>query len=605
MRTILENIVQIAREEPDRTAFQGRVRATYGELLALAEGMGGQLDSARCGRGTFAVLFTDEPQVIAAGILACLNRGAACVPVSPRLPAARIGTILETVPATMAFAAGEEDRALWSGSFAPPCAVARPGSGALAAPLVRDPHGPAYVFFTSGSTGRPKGILGKWESVENFLAWQTGLLADQERPTAANLTSPMFDAILRDLFTPLCMGGKIAVPAAGLLADSARPADWLEENGVTLLHTVPSMFRLIFRDPGRSAFLRDLFLSGERVVPADVDRWKRCIGEGARLHNLYGPTETTMIKFHHPLSASSLTDDIPIGMPLPGARGRILDEAGMEAAPGTYGELEIITSDATLGYLGPDGLETSHLAPREGGVAYRTGDIACRSGDGTFRFQGRKDGELKINGVRIHPFEIEAACRATAMVEAAVVVPWEAVQGGLRLGMAVVLAPGARQEEVLDAMRDRLPESLVPTQTLALGEIPRLLSGKPDLQILRTRFQAGTCDGVAPRNDSQAGMLAVFREILNNHDLGITDDFFRFGGHSLLAMQAISRIRLRLGLEIPLAAFFEQATVEGIERHASTLGSVAAGPRAAGGAEGTGLGELSDLELQELLDALD
>ena len=183
----------------------------------------------------------------------------------------------------------------------------------------------SYIFFTSGSTGTPKAIAGRLKGINHFTDWEIKRFGIGLESRVAQLTSPMFDPLLRDVFVPLCSGGTLCIPSdPDLVLSGAELGQWLEQERVTLMHTVPSIFRLMMSQCGsrRLPALKYVLLAGETVLPADVSNWYALVGkQGARLINLYGPSETTMVKFLYAMGeADQFRRSIPIGRPMDGAR---------------------------------------------------------------------------------------------------------------------------------------------------------------------------------------------------------------------------------------------------------------------------------------------
>ena len=389
------------------------------------------------------------------------------------------------------------------------------------------------------------------------------------------MTSPMFDPLLRDVFVPLCSGGTLCIPSdPDLVLSGAELGQWLEQERVTLMHTVPSIFRLMMSQCGSRRFpaLKYVLLAGETVLPADVSNWYALVGkQGARLINLYGPSETTMVKFLYAVDeADQLRRSIPIGRPMEGATAIVIDEAGKVCPTGIAGEIYIRTPYRSLGYYKQPELTAQVFVPNpfsndSQDIVYRTGDLARQMEDGSFILMGRRDHQVKIHGVRIELGEIEAALSECEGVSAAVVVAREDQPGEKRLVGYAVAQDGAsiNSKDLRAALKRRLPESMVPAAFVVLKDMPLTPNGKVDRKALPEpdASQSGQ-EYVAPRTAEEEILCGIWAEVLKLPRVGIEDNFFEIGGHSLLATQLIARVRNAFSLEIPVRAIFESPSVE-------------------------------------------
>jgi|GEM_PF-1863483 len=279
-----------------------------------------------------------------------------------------------------------------------------------------DPKDPIYIFFTSGTTGKPKAILGKNESLLNFVEWEGKYLGNIENLRVSQLTSPGFDAVMRDIFTTLCHGGTICIPEKReVILDGKRLGDWIERSEVNVIHCTPTLFRLI--DEARNGKeryekLKYVMMAGERIIPKSLKDWYEKQGEKVHLVNFYGPSETTMIKTYYEIKASDTNkSSISIGKPMEGTRIHILDRNMKECMDNEEGEIYIETEYMTLGYYNNEEMTKEKFVEVRTEEAeklmYRTGDYGKRMPDGNLEYIGRKDRQVKIRGNRIELGEIE------------------------------------------------------------------------------------------------------------------------------------------------------------------------------------------------------
>ncbi|HEV3457989.1 MAG TPA: amino acid adenylation domain-containing protein, partial [Thermoanaerobaculia bacterium] len=583
---------EAAQRYPASPALRrGRLELTYGELDLASDRVGAALREQGAGQGRPVAILCEQPEDVICGVLGALKAGAVFVPLDPRTPERRLQAMLDAVvPA--AFVVGEGPAADLAAALAAPGGgppVLRMQGGVLAD--AADPNGagprelqelgpddPCYLYFTSGSTGQPKAITGRFKSIAHFIRWEIEALGVAAGWRVSQLINPSFDAFLRDVFVPLCAGGTVCIPPdRETIADARRFVAWLAEEGIQLVHCVPSFFRtLLHGEPGPLPSLRYVLMSGEPLLPADVKRWQERQGTSTRLVNLYGPSETTMTKlvyFVEPADGDRRT--IPIGKPMPGARALVLDPHGKVCPPRAVGEIYIRTPYRSLGYYGRPDL-TAEVFVRNpftndpDDLVYRTGDLGRVLEDGNLEFLGRKDGQVKIRGVRIELAEIENLLLSNPRVRETVVVDL-ANPDGTRFLCAYVVVDGQPDKAPTDGLRDFLAESLpehsLPSVFVALDELPRTLSGKVDRRALpspeRAR-EASDQELEQPRSATEEIVAGLFAQVLGLGRIGIHERFFEIGGHSLLATKVLARVRSAFDVEVPLRALFAHPTVAGL-----------------------------------------
>ncbi|MCI0384719.1 non-ribosomal peptide synthetase [Streptomyces sp. CNQ085] len=574
--------------------FPGRVavetdtdRLDYAGLDARAAHVAAELTAAGAGAGSLVPVLVEDRRDLAAAVLGIMRTGGVFVPMDLTATPVRLRSMLLDLDPRWAVVADPADpAALRALSEAVPGAQAvtvgpsasasgRPGHRAAA-------DDPAYVFFTSGTTGRPKGIVGRLGSIAPYIRWETEQLGVAPDWRVAQLVSPSFDAVLRDLFVPLAVGGTLVAPPRRTRLDPAALARWTDEQRIDLIHTVPSLFRGLvsaaIAGDHALASLRWVALSGERLAPQDAERLFGHYGDRIRLLNLYGPSETTMTKTFHEVTRADLTlPSIPVGRPMPGAEVLLVDESGRLAEPGAVGEIHLRTPDRTLGY---------HRRPQEtarvfvphpvtgdpADVVYRTGDFGRLLPDGCLEFLGRKDHQVKIGGVRVELEGVESVLRAHPDIADAAVVAHE--EGGTAR-LCAYLEPRGTVGDTLSAdleqrlrshLRERLPDAAVPALFVVLPEMPRTLSGKTDRKALPApvRRVAADRDGTPPLTATERAVADLWLAILPASGVGRDDDFFASGGTSLLVVELLGRIGQSFGVSVPLRDFLLSPTVSAL-----------------------------------------
>ncbi len=568
----------------DRTAIAwGEQGVTYQQLAGRVGRVAAALRGAGAEPGSIVAILAESTADVIAAMLGVLEAGCAYMPLDLRFPPATLPAIVDEVrPRCWLIGPGmaelvERLRGRGPGEVIPlPEGWDGGGLQDTLPAMADDPDALSSVYFTSGSTGRPKGIAGRLKAIDHFVRWEVETFGVSEGTRVSQLTSPAFDAFQRDAFVPLVAGGTVCVPEPrDLLLDGRRLAAWIGARRIELLHCTPSLFRLVLAQELDSATfqaLRHVLLAGEPLLSADVRRWHALFGDRIELVNLYGPTETTMVKlFYRVRPEDGNLQNIPIGKPMPGARAIVVDDRGQACPPGKLGEIYIRTPYRSHGYLNRPDLTRevfiqSPFSDKPGDIVYRTGDLGRVREDGNFEFLGRRDQQVKVRGVRVELPPIEDLLRSHEAVADVAVVDRTDIQGNKLLCAFVVLRREVEVSRLAELLRERLPEVMVPSAFVVLEALPRTLSGKVDRRALPDPGHGGRLGApyAAPRTPAEKTLCAIFSELLSLPRAGLHDSFFELGGHSVLAALLRSRIRLAFDIELPLGQIFETPTVEGL-----------------------------------------
>jgi amino acid adenylation domain-containing protein len=583
---IQDLFLRAAQRFATRVAIErGGEKVTFAELDRRSDGLANVLIESGASAGSLIAVLTDDTIEVIVTILAVLKAGCAFVPLDPATPARRLRDLLAEVSPTLFVAGAAFIEA--ASSLAPHATLihARAGDGAddvRTPPLEMAPDALCYVFFTSGSTGRPKGIAGRLKGIDHFIRWEIETLGLGEGIRVSQLTSPAFDAFLRDIFTPLCAGGTICIPERReLIYDASSLLRWLDESAVQVVHCVPTLFRsLLSAKPKRGDLrsLRYVLLSGEPLLTSDVGRWTEVFGDRVQLVNLYGPTETTMTKFFYLVKADDHERrSIPIGQPMRGARALVLDEKRRARPKGSVGEIYIRTPFRALGYYNSPELTSEVFVPNPfsndpNDLVYKTGDRGRVLDDGDFEFLGRVDLQVKIRGVRIELGEIENCLQQHPAVTESAVLAREDSLGNSFLAAYVVAGADLQAVELRAHLLELLPEAMIPSLFVVLEALPRTISGKVDRRKLATRSDGFERSAyVAPRNPTEEVLSHLYSKFLGLPQIGIHDSFFALGGHSLLAAQLLAQIREAFGIAIPLSVLFHNGTVASLGEQVESI----------------------------------
>ena len=563
---------------------------TYGELAARAGGLARRLAALGVAPEQPVAIHAERSPDMVVGLLAILTAGGAWVPLDPDHPAERLAGILGEVRPRVVLTQERLAAALPPAPWAV-VVLSEPDRGPAAAPAAVSPGNLAYAIYTSGSTGRPKGVMVTHRAIVNRLLWMHREHPLSEADRVLQKTPYGFDASIWEVFCPLLAGATLVLARPGGHRDSAYLARTAAEEGITTLQLVPSQLGPFLEEPAavECVALARLFCGGEELPAALADRFSARFRAG--LYNLYGPTEAA-------IDATSWAcggDDgprVPIGRPLANIEVHLLNSRWMPVPAGVPGELCLGGAGLARGYLRrPDQTAERflpHPFPAEPGARlYRTGDLARRRADGAIEYLGRLDRQVKVRGVRIELSEIEACLVALPGVRQAVVqaIPeTPAGSGAMRLVAWVVLGdeagPRAPQlAELRRGLRERLPASMVPAAFVLLRALPLTANGKLDRRALPAPDAHPEPDAefVAPRTPTEEVLADVWAEVLEVDRVGVGDNFFDLGGHSLRATQLVSRLRRLFQIELPLRDLFREPTVAALARHLDDLLRGAAG----------------------------
>jgi amino acid adenylation domain-containing protein/FkbM family methyltransferase len=559
-RTCIHHLfeAQAARTPNAEALLWEREVVTYAELNRRANRLAHHLAARGVGpEARVGVCLERGPELVAA-LLAVLKAGGAYVPLDPAYPPERLAAMLRGAGARVLVT----QQALRGLVPAPDAAVVCvDGADRARVAAARDddpgvdvaPRNLAYLIHTSGSTGAPKGVAVEHASAVALLAWGAGVWSAAELAGSLASTSVCFDVSVAELFLPLAAGGCVVL-ARDVLELPRLPA----VDRVRMVSTVPSAAAALLEGGGIPAGVTTVNLGGEALRAELVDALH---ARGvARVLDLYGPSEATTYGTWAERAAGGAET---IGRPIAGTRAYVLDEAGELVPPGVPGELYLGGRGVARGYLKSPALTAARFVPDPyagvpGARMYRTGDRVRWVG-GTLRYRGRLDHQVKVRGgFRVEPGEVEAALRRVAGVRDCVVVPGDG-PGGTRL--VAYLVGGAAVDEVCAALRRTLPEHMVPGAFVLLDALPLNRNGKVDRGALVPPPPADGHGYQAPRTATEAALAGIWAGLLETERVGVHDDFFALGGHSLLGARVMSRVLDELGVELPLRDLFDHPTV--------------------------------------------
>ena len=580
--TLLDMFADAVAAHGGETALTFRDESvTYGELDRRSDSLATALSNAcpSCSQvdgqgGGLVGLMTERSIEMVVGMLAAMKAGAAYLPLDVEYPDsrlefliddARLGAVLvqELHEARLKALLGDSD-----------IAVVRLDQAAEEHPLDRPGPGDlAYAIYTSGSTGTPKGAAIEHRSVVNLIEWMMREYPLGPGDTFLQLTSFTFDVSVAEVFWTLCSGARLLLAEPHASMDIGQVLATIRDDAVTAAGFVPSLFGVFTEaaaesGPGYLDGLKYVHVAGEAFPTPLAERFSAL--SPVRLDNIYGPTEATVYSAYYPYRGDIALPVLPIGRPVANAKLLVLDSRMRPVPPEVPGELFIGGDCLARGYLYREELSAERFIPDPfepqgpGARLYRTGDLARWLPDGQLEFLGRQDFQVKVRGFRVEPQEIEIRLRSHPAVDRCVVVT-RGESGDRALAAYYTTKPGEASPTaggLSEFVADCLPDYMVPSSFVHLDRMPLHPSGKLDRRALPEPDAATRRERYAgPRDEIEERLAEVFAEILGQDRVGIDDDFFTMGGHSLLAARLMFRVNRLMSMDLPVSAVFERRTV--------------------------------------------
>lgn len=569
---------EIAAARPDRVALElGDQRMTYQALQQRVGALSAQLVRAGVKPGDPVGLCSERSFGLIVSMLAVLRCGGCFVPFDPAYPARRLAFMLEDTQVRVLLTQKHlRDRL-------PPhsAQVLLPDEMTTSEVAVPMPAvtamSPAYIMYTSGSTGTPKGVVVPHRAIVRLVREQSFLPFGPDL-TFLQISNLSFDASTLEIWGALLNGGRLVLQPQPqpTLQEISRT---IREHGVTTLWLTSGLFNLMVDQHLEDLRgLKHLLAGGDVLSVPHVNKARKVLGPGV-LINGYGPTENTTFTCCHVIRDEIQPGtSVPIGRPIHNTTVQVLDPSGQPVPVGHKGELYTGGDGVALGYWRRDDLTRERFLPDPfrspaGSLMYRTGDLVRWLPDGTLEFLGRADRQVKERGFRIELGEIESALSEIPSLKDRVV---EVRQGPMEKQLVGYLVPAnphdhgdpqAREALIVAVrthLRDRLPAHMVPTAFVVVPALPLTPNGKLDRQALPvpgTQAGSGPVPYVAPRNDLERGLAALWEKLLGRERVGIHDDFFDLGGHSMIAIQLLSQMESQWGRLLPLEILFEAPTI--------------------------------------------
>lgn len=578
-QSITERFTEQVAKYPDQIAVKTANQVlTYHELNLLSNQIGRMiLDESTSNSNGIAILFEHDAEMIA-GIFGVLKSGKYYIPLDPTYPTKRLTYMLKDSDAKIILT-NDTNKHLAEKLISEVkndiklINVDAIESTISDGKLAIEPGDLAYILYTSGSTGTPKGVIQNHKNVLHFIEVYTNNLHIDSSDRLTLLSSYSFDAAVMDIYGAL-LNGATLYPYNLKEGDFSSFASWLQDEKITIYHSIPTVYRYFIDELTGKEELSDLrliVLGGEAVNRRDVEKYKASFSEDCLFINGLGPTESTVTLQYFIDQQTELGNKaVPVGFPVDETEVYLLDENNQEARVFGMGELVFKSDYLALGYLNnlskTNEVFVTDPITNQGRV-YRTGDLGRRLPDGSIEFIGRRDFQVKVRGYRIETGEIEDKLLNHPEIKKAVVMAREAKDGNRYLCAYIVSENEILSSQLRQDLALELPEYMIPSHFIMLDELPLTSSGKVDRKALpEVDFTNTEVEYVAPTNEVEKNLTKIWAEVLDlpAAGIGIDHNFFELGGHSLKATKVISMIHKELSIKVPLVEFFERPTIKNL-----------------------------------------
>ncbi len=563
---------QVARTPDAQALSDGSRSLTYRQLNARANQIARRLRDLGVGPEVLVGIGTGRTVDMVAALLAVMKAGGAYVPLDPSYPDDRLAFMLAD-SGTAILITEEKLRDRWPFTQAKILVLDADQTGDETDLNIQpDPANLAYVIYTSGSTGKPKGVEIPHAALANLLASMRTILGIAPDDALLALTTLSFDIAALELLLPLVSGARVELVDRETAADATGLIERFKHPEIRFVQATPATWRMLLDAGWRGKPGLTMLCGGEAMPRALADR---LLDKGSTLWNVYGPTETTIWSSAWRVEPGD--GPISIGKPIAETQFYVLDRRMRPAPVGVTGELHIGGVGLARGYRGRPALTAEQFIPdpfarRPGARLYRTGDLARWRPDGTLECLGRVDHQVKIRGFRIELGEIESVLAAHPAVREAAVVTRPDASGAM--GLAAFLVPGAGEMDPVPAdlrtwLQSRLPEYMIPSVFVAIKSMPMTSNGKIDRKALPEPSHARQAEGpgfVPPRGPIEEALAETWADLLGASRIGAHDSFFDIGGHSLMVMTMLARVRGLFEIEVPLKDFVEGPTLANLAR---------------------------------------
>jgi len=589
-KSALRGFREAACENPAAAAvIDGTRRVSFEELDQASDGLAARLRAAGACRETVVGILLPKSADYVAAALGVLKTGAAFLPLDPAYPADWLARVCSAARVRHAVSAGRyRSRHDLTGLLSTIILDGDDEADGTSAAAAGGRGGPddephpaqlAYVIFTSGSTGPAKGVGVTHAGLSSLIAWNRTAYEIGPGTVTTSVADISFDASVWEIFGTICSGGTIVLASESERGSPAALAALFERHAVTTAFLPTLMAEHVLAERSWSS-LRRLLVGGDAL---------RFAGAGdagtPEVINHYGPTEAAVVATAGVIECGG---DVHIGRPLPHAFAYVLDETFRPVPPGTVGDIFVAGAGVARGYLTSAGATAEVFLPdplgEPGTRMYRTGDRGLVRPDGCLSFTGRGDGFVKVRGYRVSLREIEAAAESHPQVQAAAAVTLPGPDGGSTIGLCAAI--GGAELTGLDLrtyLADLLPGYQVPARFVLSDRLPATSRGKVDRAAIEEAFaRSASGSRRPPGTPVEEVLLLIWQQVLGLQDIGMDDDFFDLGGHSILATEVAGLVRDHFdAADVPLEVFYSDPTIAGLAREVElvTAGGNGSEPR--------------------------
>ncbi|HKS08836.1 MAG TPA: non-ribosomal peptide synthetase [Pyrinomonadaceae bacterium] len=604
MQRIEKLIFDQADRTPDSIAVEHNgARLTYRQLKTQALEISQELRKSGLKPGQTVAMFQERSLATLPLMLAIWEAGGIVVPINPTTPAKMLETMIHDASPRIVLT----DPALKPGVAEAVSKVSLPSRPGVVAgdprsngnlrlayegfqnPLIDEDS--CYVIYTSGSEGRPRGVVGSHQSLIHYLRWQAKEFAVNKADRFSQSAPLSFDFSLKELLVPLICGARVCIADRATVMNARSFVEWAHESKITMMCCVPTLLRSILQlpvsplDADVFRFLRALLISGDMLRWEDVSGWRARFGSEIALFNLYGPTESTVIKLFYRIPDTKTPESInvPVGRPIPDTQILVVDELDEPNEPGEIGEIVILSEWLARGYLNDQSnsrfcaLEYQGLQRR----AYRTGDLGRWLSDGNLELIGRKDRQVKIRGYRIELNEIESILSEHAGITDIAVVTNASDADGLAVIACFFTTEQSdlTEREVRSFAKDRLlPQVLSLTRFYRVDALPLMPNGKVDRLKLASSIEHHEQPARVVSSDSslvapnvRERISAMWEELLAVEGINLEANFFELGGDSMTAIRLLRRLREELHPEVKLDDVYQFPSISQLSTRVEEL----------------------------------
>ena len=576
LEDVIDRFIAVSRDFPDNTAIFDSGRAySYHTFSNDIDNLSATMMGLGIQAGQIVAVVIGRNYNYFVSIMAILRCGASFLPIDPTMPTERKQFFCTDAKVSLILIDNETSDLAKKIPALNVSEIKEKSVAEIPSHTTYHTDNVAYIIYTSGSTGVPKGVKISRKALANFISGALGLYKITKDDHVLQFSSLAFDASIEEIFCSFCSGATIYLRTGEMLmADELL--NYSHQNQISVWDLPTAFWRQVIQSDSYlnqplPKSLRLVIIGGEAVSTTDVALWNKR-ETNHQLFNTYGPTETTVVALAFEIKTGYQPETaVPIGQPLPGYRIYITDSNRQMVPQGIAGELLVAGDSLALGYLNREPeqnkafiwFETPDIGLQR---CYRTGDLVTAGQNGEIYYQGRVDAQVKIRGFRVEPGEIEQQICSVEGIETCVVAVSENASGEKSL-FAFYTEKGQpiEAQTIKEELKKKLPAYMVPEMIVPVDEIPLTSNGKVDkkslISMAKEKIRQSTNESIKPTNETEEFVLNLWKQVLSIESMGIDDDFFDLGGHSLKAVQLMSEIKKQKGINIPLASLIQNSTV--------------------------------------------